>query len=141
MKTIQYLFLTVIVAMLFVACSEEDIEDVTATGRNALVNTWNCEEDASGLEYTLKIVTDNATDDGIKIFNFHGQGDAKFVTATYDESLRKITIPAQDIGDYTVSGNGTVASDYNTMSFNYSTDDGSEQKQITTSCRIYQISK
>lgn len=125
-KTPVLVKITIILFAIFVA-SCEDLTD-SLSPRDNIADTWKCAEtDSHGStdNFLIEITVDNSTLTGIKIQNFNNLNIT--VKATIASSL--ITIPSQEVDGFTISGSGTIKSNYEQITLTYSIDDGSGDKE------------
>ncbi len=111
-----------VVCLAVIVASCEELTD-SLSPRDNIVDTWKCQEtDASnGTDsFFVEIVADNSSLSGIKIENFNHLG----ITISANVSGPTITIPAQDVSGFSVSGSGTISSNYEKITMKYSVDDG-----------------
>lgn len=110
-----------------------------AAQREKLTGTWLVEENSQTYKKSLKAVnhytstisasTSNLSN--VAISNFYGLGESTLATATLNNM--KLTIDNQTVsGGYTISGNGSIASDFKTIDWQYTVDDGSGVKDKVT---------
>jgi hypothetical protein len=110
----------------------EGDEDV----RDKIEGQWSCDETSEYYKSTAEIFTVYISpdpDDSTRVFidNFYELGYDVSVVATV--SGRNLFIHTQTIGGgFTILGSGTIASNYNTIEWNYSVDDGSGKTDNVT---------
>ena len=121
------LSLSVLIAALLIFMSCEDLLSILGDPRSKLIDDWKVDESSptskSGEEIYWVAITEHPTDSTkILISNFYNVG------ANVEALLsgRYLTLPGQTIsGGYTVSGSGNIESDWNSINWSYSVDDGS----------------
>lgn len=121
--------ITVISRVLFIfaivlVASCEELSD-SLSPRDNIVDTWKCQEtDASNIvdNFLVEIVKDDLSLSGVKIYNFNHLGENFAVKASV--SGTSITISSQAVSGFTISGSGTITSDYEKVTLKYSVDDG-----------------
>lgn len=125
-KTSTFAKIAIILFAVFVA-SCEDLTD-SLSPRDKIADTWKCAEtDSHGStdNFLVEITADNTTLTGVKIQNFNNLNIT--VKATLASSI--ITIPSQVVDGFTISGSGTIKSNYEQISLTYSIEDGSGDKE------------
>lgn len=121
--------ITVISRVLFICAivlvtSCEELTD-SLSPRDNIVDTWKCQEtDASNIvdNFLVEIVKDDISLSGVKIYNFNHLGENFAVKASV--SGTSMTISSQSVSGFTISGSGTITSDYEKITLKYSVDDG-----------------
>ncbi|HEX3009551.1 MAG TPA: hypothetical protein VHO90_18245, partial [Bacteroidales bacterium] len=105
----------------------EDLTD-SQSPRDNIADTWKCAEtSASGSDsFLVEIVADNTSTTGIKIYNFDNLGDNLAVLATVNSF--SISIPSQSVDGFTISGSGTISSDYKKITLKYTVNDGGDSE-------------
>lgn len=113
-----------LISFLLAVASCEELTD-SLSPRDNIVDTWKCQEtDASNIteNFLVEIEADNLSLTGVKIYNFNHLGNSVAVKANVSGST--ITISNQTVDGFTISGNGTIAADYEKITLKYSVDDG-----------------
>lgn len=113
-----------IFCFLIAVASCEELGDELSP-RDNIVDTWKCiETDSSNGNDTflVEIESESLNLNGIRIYNFNHLGDNFAVKATVTSF--SISIPNQTVGGFTISGSGTVNSNYERITLKYSVDDG-----------------
>ena len=106
-----------------------------------LEGTWKCDETSSTYKSTMNyynIYIEPNPSDSLKIYiyNFYQLGNDIEVNASI--SGHNLTIRTQSVGDgFTVSGNGTIASNLKTIEVSYLVDDGSGSDDNVTATLTY----
>ena len=132
MKRLSRLVSFIIIGSLviFSGC-EQDNSTSPTPDRDKLFGVWDCSSDGNGgpRNFSLTISASNSAEDQIKMENFDGGTGIVFANV----SGNSISIPSQQVGFETVSGNGTYHG--STITFSYSLDDGQgvEHRNATAS--------
>jgi hypothetical protein len=123
------LFLLALLLPLFFTYSCETID--TLTGAAATVakieGEWTCDEQseifkATAEVYTVTISADADNTSGVIIDNFYGLN----ASAKANVSGMSLIIPNQNVeGGFSVSGSGTISSNFEKINLTYTVDDGS----------------
>jgi hypothetical protein len=123
------LFLLVLVIPLLFTYSCQTID--TLTGSAATVSKiegeWTCDEQseifkATAEVYTVTLSADAGTTSGVIIDNFYGLN----APAKANVTAMSLIIPNQNVeGGFSVSGSGTISSDFKKINLTYTVDDGS----------------
>lgn len=127
---VRFLFLLLFSAVLFEAC-QKDLEGVDK--RDKIVASWKCQETGNlsgNASYWVDVT--KASDDSTKVFldNFYQLGSG-VKTFAYLNGLSLI-IPKQTTDKFQISGTGTISSDYKSIRWTYSTYEGSETDNVTS---------
>jgi hypothetical protein len=120
--------LAILVPLLFIwSCETID----TLTGGAATVakleGDWTCDEQseifkATSEVYTVTLSADADNNSGVIIDNFYGLN----ASAKANVSGMSLIIPNQNVeGGFSVSGSGTISSNFEKIDLNYTVDDGS----------------
>lgn len=120
MKKKWFLLRISVVFVLLGAC--EALEDL---GPDSIYDTWYCVETSeiyNQTNYYVDLSKHPSEDGKIIIDNFYNLGYGMEVIANL--TGLSITIPAQTVDGNAISGSGTIASSYKTLSFTYTVDDG-----------------
>ncbi len=139
MKQISILSFALIFAIaLFSSCQTEDAGGEQTDARDNIDKSWNVAEDTHSTtygtsNYDVDITKNPSVENEIFINNFFSMGTDLKVTATYDDATRIILISEQTVDDNIIQGQGTVASAYNSIDFEYTVDDGAEIFNVTAS--------
>lgn len=110
-----------------ISCSKEN------TGLS-LNGTWHMEEHSQlyGLEhYDVQITQIDTTQ--IEITNFYNLGTDTYVTASLSEL--SLIIKKQNVSGYIIQGTGSINSDYKTISFNFTANDGTVKDVVVAQCK------
>jgi hypothetical protein len=124
-KTRNYVSYFIFLILLIInSCEPLDNSDDV---RDNFVGTWSASEESNN--YEVKITKSSSDTSKIFIDNFNNMGDGTSVYAKVNG--RNITIPSQDMDGSTVWGNGSITSNYKTITLTYSVKTGSETVNIT----------
>lgn len=126
------LFLTL--SVFAVSCTPDDDEpdDVTTDVREKISGDWKSSENSATYgpsNYFVDISKDTASSTGIKIYNFFNLGIDKVMKGTV--SGNTITLSSDPLDGFVFSGNGSIASNYRSISWTYTFFDGNETEQVT----------
>ncbi len=116
-----FVLLIVIVRMSF-SCSQEKMSI-------PLNGTWHVEENSQlfGTQhYDARITQIDST--RLEITNFYNLGSDTYVNASLDQLA--ILIEKQNIGGYIIQGTGKVKSDYKSITFKYTVNDGTVEDPV-----------
>ena len=134
MKTQNSIWVILAVGLLLSSCELDGLTDDDIVIGRMLEGTWQCDEESSIFKstnsfYDVTIEADQADSAKIIIFNFYQLGLTESVTAFISGST--VRINQQVVDGYTVSGNGTVSKDLNTIEWSYTTFDGADTDNVT----------
>jgi hypothetical protein len=93
------------------ACKDEEVSRNDFTGRYELTETSNTQN--STRTYEINIKKSSQGDNQVTIENFYGAG----ITVNATLSNSRITIPAQESGDFTIDGIGSLNGSDLTLTF------------------------
>ncbi|MCX7863238.1 MAG: hypothetical protein N2449_09630 [Bacteroidales bacterium] len=129
---IKLLYLcSTILLMALVACNPDEPDPDTGDIRDKLVNTWKCTENSATYgtqNYYVEITKDNQS--GIIVIdNFFNLGLGKSIKASVNGQT--ITINNQMVSGHLFNGTGTIASNFNSISWNYTFDEGNGPENVT----------
>jgi hypothetical protein len=119
------LLFVVISMMLFSASCQKDLLDSTDP-RDNIVGDWNCSEQGNVFgSMTYPVIITKSVSDTVTVYidNFYKLGSG--IKAYAKMNSMAVSIPSQVVDGYTISGSGTIASNYKTISFSYLVNDGS----------------
>ena len=124
------------------SCQPENVEPDSNDPRSNIENTWDCQEnsiDFGQQNYQVDIAIDPNYTDRVVIDNFFGLAIGVHAYAIMKNS--QLTIPTQQLivssnDKYTISGYGTIASNYKRIDLNYDIDDGNGAKPVTATYTI-----
>lgn len=109
------------------SCELDDFNLDSNDDRDKIVDTWKCEENSSLFGQQTPYLSDisKSSSDSVTIYinNFYQLGFNEEIFATLTN--RSIDIPNQTVDGHVIIGFGTVASNYNSIQFTYTVDDGS----------------
>ncbi len=106
-------------------------ESLEEYGPDSIYDTWYCVENSELFGQTSFYVdlSKHPSEDGkIILDNFYNLGLGKEVIANL--SGLSISIPSQVVDGNTIAGSGTIASDYKTINFTYTVDDGGDVDNV-----------
>lgn len=108
------------------SCELEDFDLGTGDERDNIVDVWKCAESSTTFgekTYQSEIYKSDRDSLTVYINNFYFLGENVEVYGTLRNN--RITIPQQTAEGHVIAGSGTVASNYESISFIYTADDGS----------------
>lgn len=109
------------------SCELDDFNLDSDDERDRIVDTWKCEENSMlfGQQTPYHSDISKSSSDSVTIYitNFYQLGFNEEIYATLTN--RSIDIPKQTVDGHVIDGFGTVASNYNSIQFTYTVDDGS----------------
>jgi hypothetical protein len=126
---IKYILIFFTVSLLFNSCDPDDpVEPEPEDPRDEIIGKWKCSEtgDIFGQQnYDVNISKHEQDSSKVYIDNFYFLGDGKYVYAIMTDL--SLSIPTQTIENdgHIVSGNGTISSNYKTITLTYTANDGS----------------
>jgi len=141
MKKILFLGILSTLFVIMYSCNPDDnnIDNVSDDARDKITATYDCNETSQiyakstkdiNSHYVTEISKDTSTTDKVYIANFYNLGFDKDVTASM--SGLTLTISNQTTDGVTFNGTGTISSNYKTIDFSYTADDGSGQVDTVT---------
>ncbi len=113
-------------------------EDDTQTANYNIIGSWRVSENSSTYgqqNYYVDISSDSTNANNIIIDNFFGLGLGKSIIAT--QSGQNLTISNAIQLGFIFNGNGIIASNNNSISLNYTVDDGNGSENITATYTKY----
>jgi len=119
-----YLYLTFLFLSIgFISCQDEIAAPDNTSVVEQLAKKWRCSEvdGTSTRTYDVVITKDAISDGAVYLDNFGNFGSGKKIKATLVNL--KLTIAVQNIDNNTVSGSGTVSSDFSRIDWLYTIDD------------------
>jgi len=120
MKIYRFL-LAFLVIMPFLQSCQEDITDLEDP-RDAITKKWRVTDNSGSVGaagYDVVITKDANESTQVLLQNFHGLGTLDKLKATL--AGLTLTIPSQKLDNqYTISGSGTISSNLDKITFNYS---------------------
>lgn len=127
----RLLFFSLVISIgYFTSCQKDD--PTTDTDSNSIIDTWNCSENSptyGSTSYQVDISKDTTSSNKVIIDNFYQLGLGKEVKAT--QNGQSLTISNANIDGFIINGTGTISSNYNSISWNYTVDDGSGSENVT----------
>jgi hypothetical protein len=132
-KTGNYvrLFALLITGILIIQ-SCEDTNDKTNDPRDNITDTWQCKETSEVFKqttYTVDITKSSSDSTKILIDNFYQIGPGSKVSAKLNGS--GLSIASQTLDGFTISGSGTISSNYKTINLTYTVNDGAGIDHVT----------
>lgn len=124
-----FIFIIVISIGYVTSCQKDDNSTVNPT---SIIDTWNCNENSptyGTTSYQVDISKDTNYTNKVIIDNFYQLGWGKEVKATLSGQL--LTISNANIDGFLINGTGTISSNYNSISWSYTVDDGSGSENVT----------
>lgn len=120
-----FLAFSVVFAAFFVSCevANDNLPDEEIATK--IVGSWKVAEQPSGNNYTISVNSNGSV--SVTISNFYNVDIA--VKATVSEG--SLIIPTQVVGGYTFKGTGVFSNSYNSITLNYTADDGSGVENVT----------
>ena len=103
----------------------DDLDTETGYVRDQIVDTWRCEETSEIFgksAYLVDISKSFSDSSNIILDNFYNLGFGVEVVASL--SGFKVNIQPQIVDGNTISGKGTIAGNYRSISFDYTVNDG-----------------
>ncbi|NOZ47624.1 MAG: hypothetical protein GXO79_12710 [Chlorobi bacterium] len=112
----------IVICLSFLASCLPDEEIIPGSNdlRDKITGTWNCAENSptyGELNYIVKIYKDETDSLNVEVGNFYGLGEWSSVIATLSGS--KLTVSLQEVEGHSISGSGTIASDYKSINWIY----------------------
>lgn len=126
---VRILFLLAFMVPLLITYSCEAIDELTGSAATVakLEGDWTCDEEseifkATSEVYTVTLSADADNASGIIIDNFYGLN----ASANANVTGMSLIIPNQNVeGGFSVSGSGTISSNFKEINLSYTVDDGS----------------
>ncbi len=128
---LRVLVVLVTLAVAFWSCNPDEPDPDTGDIRDKLVNTWKCTENSQTYgtqNYYVEITKDNQAS-VIIIDNFFNLGLGKSIKATVNGQT--ITINNQIVSGHIFNGTGIIASNFNSISWTYTFDEGNGPETAT----------
>jgi|YNPMSStandDraft_1061717.scaffolds.fasta_scaffold00168_31 hypothetical protein len=128
---IKSLFILFTLGLFFTACNPDDPEPDTGDIRDKLVDSWKCTENSATYgtqNYYVEITKDNQNG-YIIIDNFFNLGLGKSIKAYV--SGQTVTINNQTVSGHLFNGSGTISSNFKSISWQYTFDEGNGQENVT----------
>ncbi len=116
----------ILIAIFLSACAQDDFTDI----RDNISGNWRCQENSNlfGEQYyDVNISKSDSIETEILIYNFFDRKQDVRVTVEGNS----LTIPIQIVDNWEISGTGEISTDYKTISWNFSADDGSGKEDFT----------
>ncbi|NSW45535.1 MAG: hypothetical protein HPY79_06965 [Bacteroidales bacterium] len=124
-------FIVFITLIAFVACKPDDPTPDTGDIRDKLVSSWKCQENSAtyGSQNYYVEITKDTVSGLIIIDNFFNLGLGKSIKANV--SGQTITINNQMLDGNLFNGSGTVSSNFNSISWSYTFDEGNGPENVS----------
>ena len=129
-KICLYSILLFSISLFVVSCAPDDDDDDVVPGE--ITGTWRSQENSETYgpsNYYVDISNDSASSAGIMIDNFFNLGLGKKMKAS--QSGNTITLSSGVLEGFQFTGTGNVATNYKTITWSYSFDDGNGPEQVT----------
>jgi hypothetical protein len=130
--------LMIIISIIINSCTPDNTSPNSTDLRDKITDTWNVSETTGPYcpppqSFQVDIAKDPNNSNRIILDNFFGLGYGKDVYAIM--SNLQLTIPTQTLNitqndTWIFSGSGTIASNYKTITLNYTADDGNGPKSV-----------
>jgi hypothetical protein len=123
--------IAILVACSILTLSCEDTTD-QKSGVNNITDTWQCKETSTTYgQSTYSVNITKSSTDSTKVFidNFYQMGAGNKVTAKL--SGLTLSIPNQTVDGFAITGSGTISSNYKTINWTYTVNDGAEVDHAT----------
>ena len=119
MKFKHFFALIFIFAITFAGACQNDPNDV-ADKRDNILGDWHMTLNDGQVDVDYQVTITKDADDATKInlSNFVNNGSSAYATITGFD----LTVPQQQVGNSIVSGDGTIKSDYNSITWNLTID-------------------
>ncbi|MCX7953868.1 MAG: hypothetical protein N3A01_01615 [Bacteroidales bacterium] len=121
----------ILILIFFNACQPDEEDDVITDARDKLVSAWKCKENsqAFGEQNYYVDITKDTLSNYILIDNFFNLGYGKKLRAKLSGSI--LYINNQSISGYLFNGQGIVSSNYSSINWNYTFDEGNGPENVT----------
>ncbi|OFX24786.1 MAG: hypothetical protein A2033_03920 [Bacteroidetes bacterium GWA2_31_9] len=128
----KYLFLVVFISTLIYSCKpDEPIEPEPEDPRDKITGTWTCKEtseDFGATTFTVSLRNHSSDNSKIWIDNIYNLSTSESTRSVYAIlSDMSLSIPSQTVVNdaQIITGNGSISSNYKTINFSYTANDGS----------------
>lgn len=111
----------------FISCQKDETTDPSSD----IYDTWNCNENSTTFgtqNYHVDISKDPSSSDKVVIDNFFNLGLGKSIKATL--AGQTLTINNENLDGNTFNGTGTVSSNNNSITWQYTFDDGNGPENV-----------
>jgi hypothetical protein len=126
-------FILCVIALSWITGCKPDDTTPSSTGdiRDKITGGWKCQENSAthGTQNYIVDITKDTLAGKIIIDNFFGLGVGKQIMASV--SGQTITISNQTVQGYLFNGSGNIASNFNSISWSYSVDEGNGPETVT----------
>ncbi len=114
-----------------ISCKPDDTTPDTGDIRDKIVSSWKCQENSAtyGTQNYYVDITKDSVAGKILIDNFFNLGLGKSVTASVNGQI--ITINNQMVEGNLFNGSGTISSNYNSISWSYTFDEGNGAENVS----------
>lgn len=129
-RILYYSFLLVSLSTFFVACQPDEDDDPIVPG--SVSGSWRSQENSvtyGPSNYYVDISIDTANSAIVYIDNFFNMGLGKKKKATV--SGNTLTLSSDIFEGFVFAGSGSIASNYKSISWSYTFDDGNGPEQVT----------
>jgi len=127
----RLLFFILVISMgYFTSCQKDDTTKPNST--KSIIDTWKVVEQSQTFgtqNYNTDISKDTSSSSKIIIDNFFNFGLGHFIHAT--QSGQTLTISNAVLDGYIFNGTGNISSNYNTITWNFSFEDGNGPENAT----------
>lgn len=129
---IKYFILVLFIGTFVYSCKPDDpVEPVPEDPRDKITGTWKCEETSEVFgptTYTVSLKNHETDSSKIWIENIYNLSTSESKKSVYAIlSNMTLSIPTQTVVNdaQIIAGNGTISSNYKTINFTYTANDGS----------------
>lgn len=114
-----------------ISCKPDDTTPETGDIRDKIVSSWKCQENSAtyGTQNYYVDISKDSVPGKIFIDNFFNLGLGKSVTASVNGQI--ITINNQMVEGNLFNGTGTISSNYNSISWSYTFDEGNGAENVS----------
>lgn len=133
-RILKNTLIIVALSLFVIACEPADDPEPTGDPRDAIEDTWECNEVSPSYgetTYSVDIAIDPNNSNGVVMDNFYNLGFGKDVTATL--SGDNLTISSQLVDGTTISGSGLISGNKKLIDWSYSVDEGDGAETVTAS--------
>jgi hypothetical protein len=120
MKTSNIIYIIVLMSVFSSCLPDEDLVPETDDPRDNIVDTWKCDENSpyyGESSYWVDISKDPNDSTRVIISNFYNLGTWSTTYASL--SGMKLTVTNQSVEGHSISGEGNISSNYNTINWTY----------------------
>ncbi len=126
---VRLIVILVVSSIFAISCEDKTDQKI---GVDNITDTWQCKENSTSYgqsTYTVDITKSSADSTKILIDNFYQMGAGIKVTAKL--SGFTLNIASQTVDGFTIAGSGTISSNYKTVNWTYTVNDGAEVDRVT----------